>query len=210
MKKSLAFLSLLAICPTPLDAREFSDREPPRRPCNTTRVNECVQQHRNAMALVQSWINTREPLLQAALRARTSFEEIAKRVLEEKNAIDSAVNSLQREVDFLRAKPGNKPIDLIPGALTLEDFFRVEALQRDWRERYSPESADLLSKELEVFKKKQKRVDEQVKQISKNYTQKDNEFKAAEIQKNTWLDQLRGHYRMTISGCAEHICPPNY
>jgi hypothetical protein len=200
----LAFLITLPAAAQPI---ERPDKEPYHPTCNQGQVEACRQKYADAINLVQSWLRDLEPRLQTAYDHAAFVDKSLSSMKIESSSIAAEKKMLSRELGFLRGKPPAKTTEVFSGRLSLEDFFHMHPLHRDWRERYPAERGEKLSALLNEATKKESDINARVALVDAEKAKATSEYQSALSQKNSWLGDTWKYEGMRNGGCQDDICP---
>ncbi len=203
MKKTVFLLMFLNF--SAFAEPRFRERHPPV--CHQGAVMGCVQKYQGALQRAHELANGLDPRLQGISGSLAILEKNLSSLEAEKKSFMIELTLLRDELDFLRAKKETGQSSLLSSLLSLEDFFNMHPLHRNWGERYPVQRAENLSAHLDEAGKKEADLIARITRSETEKTKLSNEYQSVLSQKNSWLAEAHGYYGMINRGCRAQLCP---
>ncbi len=201
----IVLLILLPPAPASAGPRDW-EGSPRGRICNMAPVNNCIQRHAEARARLQTLVNSNAPIVEEASRRVQEISNEISLLEADRNSLRIESQMIERELDFL-GEAVAQPALVIDGQVSLENYFGLTTLERDWQERYPAERSGMLSKVLAKTRESEKRIQESIDRQLPDLQAANSRYKSAQTQNNKWLAEAHEHDGMCNGGCKIQHCP---
>lgn len=176
--------------------------------CDHGQVNECVARNQ-AVGNERRTQARRSGARLEVLRTQTEDLAVVKARYENKRVENTAeTNALNAEIEFAnRAASENAaaPLEEFP---SLEDFFRLHPLQKNWSDRFPTERAQKLTERVREAETERAVMERALEKITGDFASLNSELQSVTDEHNNLLAQISQHDHMCERGCQASICPP--
>lgn len=193
-----------------LPAADRPEREPhePHPPslCSLGAVQACVEENQ----LAGNELRTAVAGIDIQLGAASAHLEELRRERDDQGAVLAALSAeatdLSSEISFLAAPPPEPSGEILLNFPTLEEFFGLTRLERQWQERYPGERAGKLSDRLRERKTAESSLKPSYDAVAEQFQQLSNQIASWGGERSHLVTEVGQHAVMCNGGCHDQVC----
>ncbi len=204
----LKMLLLVSLLPLIAIAREPGEQ--PDRPgdfhqprCDRNGLDVCYARCSDAATTARRLISALEPRLQALSSEMSALNESRAAHERKLEQTQSEISVLTKEINFTRGFMNKNTAPLLPGFPSLEDFFRLHPLQKNWLDRFPTERGQKLTTRLHEAKGEEGDLSARRAKIMGEFQALNSEYQSVSQQKTNLLAQASEHENACPKTCRE-------